>query len=176
MTTETLNEFISDGTEIEIINCYTFLGTTITRDGHDHKEINRRLSIGRMAMTKLEKITKDRDVTEATKIKIAETIIFPTVTYGNVSWTVQKKERKKIGVFEPKDVEKNFMSRVDREKNEPISFGRTETQKITRSNNTLIKATLFWSHYESKRVTEAGHYAWTSCSIQEAGKTTDALA
>jgi len=41
---------------MEIINCYTFLGFIITRDGYDHKEINRKLSIGRMAMTKLEKI------------------------------------------------------------------------------------------------------------------------
>jgi hypothetical protein len=47
-------------------------------------------------MTKLEKIMKDRDVKKATKIKIAETIIFPTVTYGSESWTVRKKERKKF--------------------------------------------------------------------------------
>jgi hypothetical protein len=62
MTTGTLNEFILDGTEMETINCYTFLGSIITRDGYDYKEINRRLSVGRMAMTKLEKIMKDRDV------------------------------------------------------------------------------------------------------------------
>ena len=35
-----------------------------------------------MAMTKLEKIMKDQDVKKATKIKIAETVIFPAVTYG----------------------------------------------------------------------------------------------
>jgi len=29
-------------------------------------------------------------------VKIAETIIFPTVTYGSESWTVRKIERKKI--------------------------------------------------------------------------------
>jgi hypothetical protein len=46
-----------------------------------------------MAMTKLEKIIKDRDVKKATKIKKAETIIFPTVTYESESWTVRKKER-----------------------------------------------------------------------------------
>ena len=36
-------------------------------------------------MTKQEKIMKDRDVKKDTKIKIAETIIFPTVTYGSES-------------------------------------------------------------------------------------------
>jgi hypothetical protein len=56
MTTGTLNEFILDGTEIEIINCYTFLGSVITRIGYDYKDISRRLSVGRKAMTKLEKL------------------------------------------------------------------------------------------------------------------------
>jgi hypothetical protein len=62
--------------------------------------MNRRLSIGRMAMTTLEKIMKDRDVKKATKIKIAETIIFLTVTYGIESWTVLKRERKKTDAFD----------------------------------------------------------------------------
>jgi hypothetical protein len=53
-----------------------------------------------MVMTKLEKIMKDQDVKKATKIKIAETVIFPAVTYGSESWTVRKKERKKIDAFE----------------------------------------------------------------------------
>jgi hypothetical protein len=35
---------------------------------------------------------KDRDVKKATKIEIAETIVFPTVTYGSESWTVRSKE------------------------------------------------------------------------------------
>jgi len=63
-------------------------------------EINRRLSIGRMVMTKLEKIMKDQDIKKATKIKIAETVIFPALTYGSESWTVRKKERKKIDASE----------------------------------------------------------------------------
>jgi hypothetical protein len=62
MKTGTINEFILEGTEIEITSYHTFLGFIITRDGYDNKQINRRLSIGRMAMTKLEKIMKDRDV------------------------------------------------------------------------------------------------------------------
>jgi hypothetical protein len=49
-----------------------------------------------MAMTKLGKIMKDRDVKKATKIEIAETIILPTVTYGSESWTERKGKGKKL--------------------------------------------------------------------------------
>jgi hypothetical protein len=73
-------------------------------------------------------------------------------------------------------MEKNFTSSVGREDNELFSLGGSETQKTTRSNNPTIKATLLRSRHVSKRVTATGHYAWTSCRIQEAGKTTDALA
>jgi hypothetical protein len=100
MTTGNLNKFKLDGTEIDIIDSYTFMGTIITRDGSMSKEINRRISSGRLAMIKLEKIMKDRDVTAITKSKIVETMIFPIVTYGSESWTLRKKERKKIYAFE----------------------------------------------------------------------------
>jgi hypothetical protein len=50
--------------------------------------------MGRMSMTKLEKIMKDREVKKAAKIQIAETIIFPTITYKGESWTVRNKEKK----------------------------------------------------------------------------------
>ena len=73
-------------------------------------------------------------------------------------------------------MEKDFTSFLDREENEPFTFGRSEPQKITRSDNPAIEVTLFWSRYESKKVTGTGHYAWTSGRTQEAGKTTDALA
>jgi hypothetical protein len=43
---------------------------------------------------------KDQDVKKVTKIKIAETVIYPAVTYGSESWTVRKKERKEIDAFE----------------------------------------------------------------------------
>jgi hypothetical protein len=40
MTTGTLNEFILDGTEIEV-SYHTSLGSIITRDGYDNKEIKK---------------------------------------------------------------------------------------------------------------------------------------
>ena len=39
-----------------------------------------------------------------------------------------------------------------------------------------LHTTLFWPRYGSDRITEAGHFAWTIRRMQEAGKTTDAMA
>jgi hypothetical protein len=37
----------------------------------------------------------NQDVKKTNRIKIAETTVFPTVTYGSKSWTVRNEERKK---------------------------------------------------------------------------------
>jgi hypothetical protein len=55
MTTGTTGEFALGGTKVELTDCYIFLGSIINRVGSDSKEINRRLSMGRVAMAKLEK-------------------------------------------------------------------------------------------------------------------------
>jgi hypothetical protein len=72
----------------------------ISRDGSDSKEINRRLSMGRVGIAKLDQIFKDSDITKVTKIKIVETLVFTVVTYGSMCWTVRKRDWKRIDAFE----------------------------------------------------------------------------
>jgi hypothetical protein len=56
--------------------------------------------MGRVAIAKLDKILKDSDIRKGTKTKIVETLVFPAVTYGSESWTVRKRDRKRIDAFE----------------------------------------------------------------------------
>ena len=60
-----------DGQDLEIVECYTFLGSIVTKDGMCTKEIKKRIMLGKSAMSKVEKILKDKNVTQQTKIKIA---------------------------------------------------------------------------------------------------------
>jgi len=57
---------------------------------------------------------KDQDVKKATKIKIAETVIYPIATYESESWTVRKKERKKFMPLSYGRGEKFYEFRVQR--------------------------------------------------------------
>ena len=63
------------------------------------KEIKIRTMMRKSARSKLERILKDRNVTKKTKIKIAETLVFPIVTYRSESWTTRKKDRGKKVTF-----------------------------------------------------------------------------
>ena len=81
-----------DGETMETVTNYLFLGSKITADGDCSHEIQRCLLLGRKAMTKLDNILKNRDITLPTKVCLVKTMVFPVVMYGYESWTINKTE------------------------------------------------------------------------------------
>jgi len=77
-----------------------FLAYKITADGYCSHEIKRCLLLGRKAMTNLESILKNRDITLPTKVYLVKAMIFPVVMYGCESWTTKKAECQRIDAFE----------------------------------------------------------------------------
>ena len=53
-------------------------------------EIKRHLLLGRKVMTNLDSISKSRNITLPTKVRLVKAIVFPVVIYGCESWTVKK--------------------------------------------------------------------------------------
>ena len=79
---------------------FLLLGSKITADGDDSREIKRRLFLGRKAMTNLENILKSRDTTLPTKVHLVKALVFPIVMYGYESWVINKAGRRRIDAFE----------------------------------------------------------------------------
>ena len=77
-----------------------FLGSKITADGDGSHEIERRLLLGRKAMTKLDRILKSRDITLPTKVHLVKAMFFPVFMYGCESWTIKKPEHQRTDVFD----------------------------------------------------------------------------
>ena len=51
-------------------------------------------------MTNLDSILKSRDITLPPKVHVLKAMVFPVVTYGCESWTVNKAECRRIDAFE----------------------------------------------------------------------------
>ena len=77
-----------------------FLGSNITADNDCSHEIERRLLLGRKAMTNLDNILKSRDITLSTKVCLVKAMVFPVVMYGCESWSIKRAECQRIDVFE----------------------------------------------------------------------------
>ena len=68
-----------DGETMEKVRDFIFLGSKITADGDCSHEIERRLLLGRKAMTNLDSILKSRDITLPTKVVVVKAMV---VMYG----------------------------------------------------------------------------------------------
>ena len=69
-----------------------FLGSKITVDGDCSHEIKRYLILGRKAITKLDSILKNRDITLPTKVHLVKVMVFPVIMCECESWTIKKAE------------------------------------------------------------------------------------
>ena len=65
-----------DGEKVETVEDYIFLGSRITADGNCSHEIKRCLFLGRKAMTSLDSMLKNRDITLPTKLCRVKAIFF----------------------------------------------------------------------------------------------------
>ena len=77
-----------------------FLGSKITADGNCSHENKRCLIFGRKAMTNIDSVLKNTDITFLPKVSLVKAMIFPVVMYGCDSWTIKKAECRTIDAFE----------------------------------------------------------------------------
>ena len=89
-----------DGETVETVTDYFGGGSKITADGDCSHEIKRHLLLGRKAMTNLDSMLKNRDITLPTKVRLVKALVFLVVMYGCDSWTIKKAECQRIDAFE----------------------------------------------------------------------------
>ena len=75
-------------------------GSKITADGDCSHEITRCLLLGRNAMTNLDSILKNRDITLPTKVHLVKAMVFPLCMDVSHVWTLKKAEYQRIDPFE----------------------------------------------------------------------------
>ena len=100
MASSPITSWPVDGETIETVADFIFLGSKITEDGDCSHEIKSCLLLGRKAMTNLDSILKNRDITLPTKVHIVKAIVFPGVRSGCENCTIKKAEHQRINDFE----------------------------------------------------------------------------
>ena len=75
-------------------------GSKITEDGDSSHEIKRCLLLRRKAMTNLDSILKNKDITLLTKVRLVKAMVFPVVMYGCECLTIKNAEHQRIDAFQ----------------------------------------------------------------------------
>ena len=73
-----------DGEKLEVVTDFIFLGSKLTADGDCIQEMKRLLLLGRKAMTNLDSIFKNTEVTLPTKVRTVKAMVFLVVMDVNV--------------------------------------------------------------------------------------------
>ena len=89
-----------DGEEIERVSNFEYLGARIEANGKNTPEIRRRLAMATTRLTKMISIWKGQ--CKKTKLRVLETVVFPTALYGCEAWTINNTDAKRITSFEMK--------------------------------------------------------------------------
>ena len=63
-------------------------------------KLNRRVLLGRKAITNLDGILKSREITLPTKVCLVKALVFIVVMYGYESRAIKEGERRRIDAFE----------------------------------------------------------------------------
>ena len=91
-----------DGMEVEVVETFKYLGMTVARDGNIKEEINERIGAANRCLFSLISLLKKRSISERTKLRVYNTIIRPVLIYGCETWSLTKKQEKRLEVFENK--------------------------------------------------------------------------
>ena len=76
MASSPINSWQMDGETMETVTDFIFSGSKVTADGDCSNEIKRQLLLGRKAMTNLNSIFKNRDITLPTKVHLVKARFF----------------------------------------------------------------------------------------------------
>ena len=81
MTSGHITSWKIDRETVETATDFILGGSKITADGDCNHEIKRHLFLERKAMTNLDSVLKNRDITLSTKVHLVKAMVFPVVMY-----------------------------------------------------------------------------------------------
>ena len=89
-----------DGKEVERVNKFKYLGSSVSVDSNSTTDIKARLTIARHATPQLTGIWKAKDIGMDLKKQLVRLLIWSTALYGSESWALKMCDEKLVTAFE----------------------------------------------------------------------------
>ena len=81
-TSKELEEVKIGDEKVKIVDSFIFLGAKIERDGGCASEISRRIAMGKAAMIGLHRVTKDKEISMHTNVRLVKALFFLVMMYS----------------------------------------------------------------------------------------------
>ncbi|KAI8513606.1 hypothetical protein Bbelb_079300 [Branchiostoma belcheri] len=134
---------------VEVVQCFTYLGSLITSDCKSDQDVKRRLGIASAAFANLSRVWRSKHLSRTTKLRTYNTLVLSVLLYGAESWTITKSLAQKLDAFDSQCLRKiegicwhDFIS------NETVRL-RTDQPLITRR---IVKQQMTFLGHASRAV------------------------
>ena len=132
-----------DGGTVETMTDFIFLGSKITADGDCSHEIKRCLLLGRQAMTNLDNILKNRDITLPTKVRLVK----DSFSHSHVCvWELDHKESwaLKNWCFWAMVLKKTLENPLDSKEIKPVNTKRNQSWLFFGRSDAETEVPILW--------------------------------
>jgi transposase len=81
---------------------FKYLGVILNEDNSDQVDLQERIKNANNTYFMLQHFFKNKNISKKLKLRLKNTIIDKTLTYASETWTLTKRDRKQLNVFERK--------------------------------------------------------------------------
>ena len=147
-------------------------GSKITSDGDCSHEIKRCLFLGRKAMTNLDSILKNRDVTLPTKVHLIKAMVLPVVM-----WKLDYKESwvLKNWCFWTVVLEKTLESPLDNKEIQPVNSEGNQSWTFIGRTDAKAETPILWLPDGKNQITGKDPDIWIDWRQEDKGMTEDEM-
>ena len=97
---ETPPNIVIDGCPLEVVENFTYLGSTISSLLTIDSEINNRIARAATVMAQLkQRVWSNPNLTERTRLRVYHDCVLSTLLYGSETWTTYARQEKKLNSF-----------------------------------------------------------------------------
>ncbi|XP_044760299.1 uncharacterized protein LOC123317755 [Coccinella septempunctata] len=112
---------MNDGKIITHCQNYNYLGVIFDSTGTDNHEIERRITTAKKAISCLNGILWNKNITKRRKFNIYETLVKSSLLYGSENWRLTEKYKRKLEAVEMDAMRRSLrISRRERIRNETV--------------------------------------------------------
>jgi hypothetical protein len=85
---------------------FTYLGSSVTREGDAETDTKQCLSNASIAFKNLQAVWRSSQYTTKTKLKMYTSCILPTLLYGSECWRMTENDLNKLSIFHTKSLKR----------------------------------------------------------------------
>ena len=91
-----ISKLIVGHNEVEEVECFTYLGASVSKDGGGTTDVNKRMALARSSFRRLSNVWQSSDISRKTKASLFKSLVLSVLLYSCETWKLTRREEQKL--------------------------------------------------------------------------------